>query len=311
LQLLFQLPFLARLHLVPKPKWGWHDEGVQKIVKLMIPALFGVSVSQINLLLDTVLASFLKTGSVSWLYFSDRLMELPLGVFGIAIGTVILPSLSQTHAERESGHFSRTLDWAFKMVLLVGLPATIALFILAEPILATLFQYGQFSERDVMQSALSLRAYSGGLLAFMLIKVLAPGYFARQDTKTPVKIAIKTMIVNMVLNLIFILPLAHAGLALATSISALLNAALLFWGLKKAGVYQSGGGWLRYGMQLGVALTVMSGVLIAMYPNMSDWFSASSWDRAGQLAIIVVAGGGAYFSVLLISGVRIQYFRAK
>lgn len=166
-------------------------------MKLMIPALFGVSVSQVNLLLDTVLASFLETGSVSWLYYSDRLSELPLGVFGIAIATVILPSLSRKHADDDGEQFSKTLDWAIRLVLLIGVPAGIALLILSEPLLATLFDYGEMQNRDVIMAGMSLRAYSLGLIAFMLIKVLAPGYFARQDTKTPVKIAIIAMVANM------------------------------------------------------------------------------------------------------------------
>ena len=217
-QLIFQMPFLARLRLLPMPQSGWKDEGVRRILRLMLPALFGVSVAQINLLLDTVLASFLQTGSVSWLYYSDRLAELPLGVFGIAIATVILPSLSRKHAEKSGEQFAQMLDWAVRMVLLIGLPAALALILLAEPLLTTLFHYGQMSDRDVEMAAMSLRAYGVGLLAFMLIKVLAPGYFSRQDTKTPVKIAVKAMVANMVFNLMLIVPLAHAGLALATAL---------------------------------------------------------------------------------------------
>ena len=216
LQLFFQLPFLMQLGLMPRPKVDYRHEGVSRIMKLMVPALFGVSVSQINLLLDTVLASFLQTGSVSWLYYSDRLSELPLGVFGIAIATVILPSLSRKHAAESAGQFAATLDWAVRAVLLIGLPAALALALLAEPLIATLFHYGEVTDRDVTMAAQSLRAYSAGLLAFMLIKVLAPGYFARQDTKTPVKIGIIAMVANMAFNLALIFPLAHAGLALAT-----------------------------------------------------------------------------------------------
>ncbi|MCF7981873.1 MAG: murein biosynthesis integral membrane protein MurJ, partial [Pseudomonadales bacterium] len=211
-QLLFQLPFLAKLHLLPAPKLHRQHEGVKQILTLMLPALFGVSVSQINLLLDTLLASFLKTGSVSWLYYSDRLVELPLGVFGIAIATVILPSLSRLHASQSTEKFSQTLDWALRSVCVIGVPAALALFILAEPLIITLFQYGAMTERDVAMAAMSLRAYSFGLFAFMLIKVLAPGYFSRQDTKTPVRIAVWAMLTNMILNLILVWPLQHAGL---------------------------------------------------------------------------------------------------
>ncbi len=216
-QLLFQLPFLARLNLMPVPRMAWRDEGVRRILRLMAPAMFGVSVSQINLLLDTVLASLLQTGSVTWLYYSDRLVELPLGVFAIAIGTVILPSLSGKHAGDDTQAFSRTLDWALRLVLLIGIPAALALAVIAEPLLATLFNHGEFSANDVLRSGESLRAYSAGLVAFMLIKILAPGYFARQDTRTPVKIGIIAMVANMAFNLALIWPLQHAGLALATS----------------------------------------------------------------------------------------------
>ncbi|HAU14322.1 MAG TPA: murein biosynthesis integral membrane protein MurJ, partial [Gammaproteobacteria bacterium] len=238
-QLVFQFPFVRQIQLLSVPRWGWSDPGVKRILALMLPAMFGVSVAQINLLLDTVLASFLVDGSVSWLYYSDRLMELPLGVFGIAIATVILPSLSRKHASQSVEAFSQTLDWAVRMVLLIGLPAALALVVLAAPLLVTLFQYGEFSAADVDRASLSLQAYGAGLLGFMLVKVLAPGYFARQDTKTPVKVGIKAMVANMVFNLALIVPLAHVGLALATSLSALLNAFLLWLGLRREGVYQA------------------------------------------------------------------------
>ena len=222
-QLAFQVPFLMRLGLMPHPKVDWGDESIRKVLKLMAPAMFGVSVSQINLTFDTILASFLPTGSVSWLYYSDRLTELPLGVFGIAIATVILPSLSRKHVSG-CNSFSETVDWALRMILLIALPASIALFVLAEPILLSLFQYGTTTPRDIGMSAASLQAYSLGLTAFMLIKVLASAHFSRQDTKTPVKIGIIAMASNMVLNVVFVLPayylwqIGHAGLALATSV---------------------------------------------------------------------------------------------
>ena len=232
--------------------WDTRHEGVRRILRLMVPALFGVSVSQINLLLDTVLASFLPTGSVSWLYYSDRLMELPLGVFGVAIATVILPSLSAHRAGARMRDFSLTLDWAVRSVLLIAVPAAAALALLAEPILITLFQYGAFEVGDVAMSAHSLRAYLLGLMAFMLIKVLAPGFYARQDTATPVKIGIVAMVANMLLNLAFVLPLmhfsqlGHVGLALATSVAAWLNAGLLWRGLRREQVYVFQPGWGVY-----------------------------------------------------------------
>lgn len=308
-QLLFQLPFLWRIQLLPAPTLGFRDEGVRRILKLMIPALFGVSVSQINLLLDTLLASFLQTGSVSWLYYSDRLAELPLGVFGIAIATVILPSLSRRHAEKSTEHFSRTLDWAMRMVLLIGLPAAMALLVLAEPLIATLFHYGEMADRDVMMAAMSLRAYACGLLAFMLIKVLAPGYFSRQDTKTPVKIGIVAMVVNMVLNLILIWPLAHAGLALATTLSAFLNAGLLLRGLLKEGVFTWQAGWLKWLSQVGLANLAMIGILLLLAGSPEQWLRFDMWQRVAHMAVLVGGGATVYLLVLLITGMRLRHLR--
>ncbi|WP_245756642.1 murein biosynthesis integral membrane protein MurJ [Amphritea atlantica] len=308
-QLLFQLPFLWRIQLLPAPTLGFRDEGVRRILKLMIPALFGVSVSQINLLLDTLLASFLQTGSVSWLYYSDRLAELPLGVFGIAIATVILPSLSRRHAEKSTEHFSRTLDWAMRMVLLIGLPAAMALLVLAEPLIATLFHYGEMADRDVTMAAMSLRAYACGLLAFMLIKVLAPGYFSRQDTKTPVKIGIVAMVVNMVLNLILIWPLAHAGLALATTLSAFLNAGLLLRGLLKEGVFTWQSGWFKWLLQVGVANLAMIGFLLLLAGSAEQWLRFDMWQRVSHMAVLVGGGATVYLLVLLITGMRLRHLR--
>ena len=308
-QLLVQIPFLMQIRLLPKPKWGLEHEGTRRIMKLMIPALLGVSVSQINLLLDTVLASFLETGSVSWLYYSDRLSELPLGVFGIAIATVILPSLSRKHAEDSSDHFSRTIDWALRLVLLIGIPAAVALFILAGPLIATLFDYGEMQNRDVLMAAMSLKAYAVGIVAFMLIKVLAPGYFSRQDTKTPVRIAIKAMIANMVFNLILVFPLQHVGLALATTMSAYLNAGMLFYGLIRCGVYQPGKGWTLYFAQLAFANIAMAAVLWYLAADMSFWLEWSLLERAGQTGMLVAAGVLTYGITLLVSGIRPRHFR--
>ncbi|ABC32587.1 integral membrane protein MviN [Hahella chejuensis KCTC 2396] len=307
-QLLFQLPFLSRLQLLPKPKVDRKHEGVRRILRLMTPAMFGVSVSQINLLLDTILASFLVTGSVSWLYYSDRLSELPLGVFGIAIATVILPSLSRKHAADNAKDFSATLDWAIRAVLLIGLPAAVALMTLAQPMIATLFQHGALTDFDVKMSAQSLQAYSLGLTFFMLVKVLAPGYFSRQDTRTPVKIGIAAMVANMVFNLALIYPMAHAGLALATSLSAALNAGLLWRGLVRAGVLQHQSGWGLFLLRLLVANVVMALVLVVLSPVESFWFSANTATRAFWLLGICGAGGLSYFASLYVLGVRPRQF---
>lgn len=308
-QLVFQLPFMARIHLLPRPRWGWNDPGVRRIMTLMIPALFGVSVTQINLLLDTVLASFLQTGSVSWLYYSDRLAELPLGVFGIAIATVILPSLSRKHAEKSNEHFSSTLNWAMQMVMLIGIPAAVALFVMAEPMLITLFHYGALADRDVMMAAMSLRAYACGLLAFMLIKVLATGYFSRQDIKTPVKIGIQAAVLNMGFNLLLIGPFAHVGLAAATAMSAFLNAGLLLHGLIKSGVFVWSAGW---GLQLSrmlVANVAMVGVIIWVMADVNIWLEMGLWARIVDMAMLVMLGGGVYVVMLVLCGLRPRHLK--
>jgi putative peptidoglycan lipid II flippase len=310
-QLAFQVPFLARLGLLPRPWPDFANEGVRRILRLMVPALFGVSVSQINLLLDTVLASLLAAGSVSWLYYSDRLVELPLGVFGIAIATVILPALSRRHAEQSREHFAAMLDWAIRTVLLLGLPAALALVVLAEPLLISLFHYGAMTDNDIAMSAMSLRAYALGLIAFMLIKVLAPGFFARQDTATPVKVGIIAMVANMVFNLLLIWPLAHAGLALATALSAFLNAGLLGWLLRKQGILVFQPGWGRYAIQLGGGCTVMGLGLWWLSPGWQAWLGWEVWTRVAWLSALVVAGALVYFTWLAAFGVRLRHFRMK
>lgn len=308
-QLLFQLPFLGGLGLLPRPRYRKQHEGVKQIITLMIPALFGVSVSQINLLLDTVLASFLQTGSVAWLYYSDRLTELPLGVFGIAIATVILPSLSKKHTNEDGQSFAKTLEWAVRMVLLIGVPAMLALIILAEPLISTLFLHGEMTPKDLPMIAASLRAYALGLLAFMLIKVLAPGFFSRQDTKTPVKIAIWAMVANMVLNLMLVWHLDHVGLALATSLSSWLNAFLLYFALRKEQVFYWQSGILAYLIRLVLACAAMVAALLWLMPDGSIWLDGSVWQRIYWLASLVVVGGLSYFVVLLIVGLRPRQMR--
>ena len=306
LQLFFQLPFLLKMGLLPRPKIDYRHEGVVRIFRLMLPALFGVSVSQINLLLDTILASFLQTGSISWLYYSDRLAELPLGIFGIAIATVILPSLSSKHADKSSESFSATIDWALKIVVLLGAPAAVALIVLAEPLVTSLFYYGELTQKDVLMSSLSLQAYALGLLAFMLIKVLAPGYFSRQDMKTPVKIGIFAMTANMVLNLILIWPLQHTGLALATALSSWLNAGLLLRGLIKGGVYRGRTGWGLFFVRVMIANVVMIALVLYLNVPTLQWFDMDLFARCWLLAKLVAVGVGAYFIVLILTGMNLK-----
>ena len=304
IQWLFQIPFLVRLGMAPRPRFQPQHPGVRKIGTLMLPALFGVGVSQINLLLDTVLASFLVTGSVSWLYYSDRLVELPLGVIGIAIATVILPKLSHAHTAAEPQEAQRIQDWGLGLCFILGLPATVALLVLAEPLLFTLFQYGAMAASDVQQAALSLRAYALGLIPFMAIKVLAPGFFSRQDTKTPVRIAIIAMVVNMALNLLLIGPLAHVGLALATSVSAALNATLLYWGLRRLGVYRLGAAWRRLAIQVVAGSAVLALVLLGLMPQLPGFEGQGLWVRVWQMAILVGAGLSGYAISLMLIGFK-------
>lgn len=311
LQWSLQVPFLLARHVWVWPRFNWRHPGVKRIATLMVPVLLGVSVSQVNLLLDTILASFLTSGSVSWLYYADRLMELPLGVFGIAIGTVILPKLSeQYHGEHSQEAFSKTLSWGLRMVLLVGLPAAGALCLLAEPIMVTLFRYREFTEQDVYQAARALQAYSLGVLAFMLVKVLMPGFYARQDTKTPVKIAIKAMLCNIVLNLVLIYPLAHVGLALATSLAAVLNATLLYRTLVKLSIYQPPVGGRMFIMKLVFASAFMLLCLWLCLPLTAEWLGASVWQRCLWLLGMVVMGLGVYVGSLLGFGLRVSVFRS-
>ncbi|WP_288368377.1 murein biosynthesis integral membrane protein MurJ [uncultured Alcanivorax sp.] len=308
-QLLFQLPFLARLNLMPIPRMGWSDPGVRKIMRLMAPALFGASVYQLNSLVNTILASMLETGSVTWLYYTDRLIELPLGIFAVAIGTVILPSLSSKHADASAEAFSRTLDWAIRMVLLVGLPAALALFALAEPLLSTLFQYGEFSAFDVTKTAASLRAYSAGLLAAMLIKVLAPGFYARQDTRTPVRIGVLAMLANMLLGALLVWEWRHVGLASAMALSAWLNAGLLYLGLRRSGVYQPLSGWGLQWLRMLLAGASMVAACYWLSLQTTAWNEPGVWPRVGWLSLIVAAGVAIYLSSLVVLGLRVRHLR--
>ncbi len=310
-QLLFQLPFLYRAGVLVKPQWGWHDPGVVRIRTLMIPALFGVSVSQINLLFDTLIASFLQTGSISWLYYSDRLLEFPLGLFGIAIATVILPSLSTKHVNKGRKAFADTLDWAVRTVSLLGIPASLGLAVLAQPLLIVLFMRGEFDLQDSQMAAASLMAYSAGLLSFMLIKVLAPGYFARQDTKTPVKYGIVAMIANMGFNLVLALQYNYVGLAMATALSGTLNAVLLYVGLRKLGVFRLSRQSVTILLRQLLAGIVMALVLMQISPAISAWAAFDFLTRCYWLFGLVVVAMLVYLFGLLLLGIRPGHFRIQ
>ena len=311
LQVLLQIPFLKHLHLLPRPQIFWHDPGVRKVFKLMVPAIFGVSVAQISLLIDTLFASFLRTGSITWLYYSDRLTNFPLGVFGVTLAIVVLPHLSRKHTAKSPQEFSAALDWALRCVFVIGIPSAIGLLLLAGPLLATILQHGQFNNFDVIMARKSLMAFSIGLPAFMLIKILASGFYSTQNIKTPVKIAVIAMTANMFLNLILIFPLAHAGLALATTLTSSLNAGLLFYMLCKRKIYVPQKGWLVYGLQLGFANLVMAAMLWFSSAKVSIWLSWNTEQRLLHLLPILLGAVIIYTLCLLISGLRPKHFRLK
>ena len=308
-QFVFQLPFLYREGALVRPRWPGGHPGVKKVGLLMLPALFGVSVGQINLLLDTILASALVDGSVSWLYYSDRLAELPLGIIGIALATVVLPTLSRQHVRDSEAAFVNTLDWALRLVMVLGFPASIALLVLAEPLLSAIFYHGEMSYFAIEMSALSLRAYSVGLLAFMLVKILAPGFYARQNVRTPVKIAIWAMVANMVFNLMLVFSLKHAGLALATSLSAWLNAGLLFFALRKEIHLTLSADTTRVVLKVLLATGVMVAVFWLLGVSGSHWQDDSLGQRLIQLTYLVAGGLFAYVATLIALGMRIRHLR--
>ncbi|TKR33688.1 murein biosynthesis integral membrane protein MurJ [Luteimonas gilva] len=331
LQLVFQLPSLAKIGLLPRPRWGVAHAGVRKIMKLMVPTLFGSSVAQVNLLLNTIMASFLIGGSVTWLYYTDRLLEFPLGMFGVAIGTVILPHLSSRHAATDPHGFSKALDWGFRLCLLIGVPACLGLILCAQPLMAALFQHGNFTAEDTRMSGLSLMAQATAVPAFLLVKVLAPAFYSRQDTKTPVKSAVVSVIANavftvsLVLGLLYLtdagraaltatggrvfealgrVPGAHACLALAIALAGWLNAVQLWWYLRRAGVYESQAGWARFLRQLAVAAIGMTAVVVAFLAYWQGWTVWPWWERIWKLAVLVGSGATAYAGLLWLQGIR-------
>lgn len=306
-QLLFQWPFLRNLRMLPRPVLDWKNKGVNRVLKLMVPALFGVSVGQINLLVDTIFVSLLIIGSPSWLYYSDRLMEFPLGVFGVAISTVILPSLSRHHATESKASFALTVDWALRAVLLVGLPAAIGMAILAGPLLSTLFQHRTFTGHSVLMASQSLMAFSLGIAPFMLVKVLAAGFYARQDMRTPVKIGVVAMITNTVLNIILIWPLKHAGIALATSLAAVVNSGSLYYFLRQRGYYQPRAGWKLFGARLLIANSVLALWLLFAAGDVNVWIAQPTLWRVEHLAFLLVSSIAIYFATLFVSGIRLHH----
>ncbi|MDM1765552.1 MULTISPECIES: murein biosynthesis integral membrane protein MurJ [unclassified Acinetobacter] len=314
LQLAIQIPELWRKKLLIPPKVDFKHEGVERILKLMLPALFGVSVTQINLLLNTIWASFMQDGSVSWLYSAERMTELPLGLIGVAIGTVILPSLSMSKAEQDQEKFRKMLDWAARVIVLVGVPASIALFMLSTPIIQALFQHGAFDVRDTQMTAMALQCMSAGVLAFMLIKVFAPGFYAIQDTKTPVRVGLMAVAANAILNLVFIgifklidWHAEHMALAIASSGSALVNAGMLYFYLHKRNIFRFGAHWKKLFIQFLIANISM--VTVLWYAL--TWYdgSVAQWIRILEVVGLCLAGVLAYAIGLFASGFRPRHLK--
>ncbi|AMO74517.1 murein biosynthesis integral membrane protein MurJ [Pseudomonas citronellolis] len=310
-QLLYQLPHLKKIGMLVLPRLNLRDSGVWRVLKQMGPAILGVSVSQISLIINTIFASFLAAGSVSWMYYADRLMELPSGVLGVALGTILLPSLAKTYASDDRHEYSRLMDWGLRLCFLLVLPCALALALIAEPLTVSLFQYGKFSANDALMTQRALIAYAVGLLGIILVKVLAPGFYARQNIRTPVKIALFTLVSTQAMNLVFIGPLKHAGLALAISLAACLNAGLLYWQLRKHDLFEPQPGWAKFLGKLVLAVLVMSAVLLGLMHFMPAWDLGGMPLRLARLGVLVVAGVVAYFGMLALLGFRLRDFSRR
>jgi putative peptidoglycan lipid II flippase len=311
LQLAFQVPFLVKMKLLPRWRLNLSHPGLRRILLLMAPAAFGVSVSQISLLLNQIFASFLPTGSVSWLYYADRLMELPAGVLGVAVGTILLPSLSKYHATANTTEYSRLLDWGLRVTVLLAVPSAVALAVLALPLIAMLFQYGRFSAEDAWMTRQALVAYSVGLVGMILVKILAPGFYARQNVATPVKIGIFTLVATQLMNLVLVGPLHHAGLALAIGLGACLNALLLYLILKRQRIFVPQPGWPVFILKVLASVAFMAIVLFTTMGEASWWLQAG-WQRKVPAVLgLVLLGTAAYAACLLAFGLRPRDFSRR
>lgn len=310
-QFFFQFPFLARMGCVPRPRLQWQHAGVRRILRLMGPAIIGASVMQINLLVDTLFASFLPVGSLTWLYYSDRLLEFPMGIFGVALATVTLPHLAKKHAEQNTQGFNASMDWSFRWIALIGIPSSLGLIILAGPILATLFQYGQFGANDVLMARLSLMALSTGLVAFLAVKVLVSAFFAQQDTRFPMRVAFVALIANVILNALLISPLQHAGLALASALSGMLQLVVLYRALIKRQMYRPLPGWASFLLRLLLANLVMVLVLQGVFPDMHAWLGWGAFTRAMNLGLAFGMAILSYLFVLFLTGLKLTHLQLQ
>ncbi|MBV4412115.1 murein biosynthesis integral membrane protein MurJ [Enterobacteriaceae bacterium YMB-R22] len=311
LQLFYQLPHLKKIGMLVLPRVSFKNAGAIRVIKQMGPAILGVSVSQVSLIINTIFASFLVSGSVSWMYYADRLMEFPSGVLGVALGTILLPSLSRSFASGKHDEYNRLMDWGLRLCFLLALPSAVALGLLAKPLTVSLFQYGKFTAFDAAMTQRALIAYSVGLIGLILVKVLAPGFYSRQDIKTPVKIAIVTLIATQLMNLAFIGPLKHAGLSLSIGLAACLNAGLLFWQLRRRNIFQPQAGWAPFLLRLVIAVLVMSAALLGMMQLMPAWELGTMPYRLLRLMAVVAVGIVAYFATLAALGFRPKDFARR
>ncbi|HGJ5858920.1 MAG TPA: murein biosynthesis integral membrane protein MurJ [Arsenophonus nasoniae] len=311
LQLLYQLPYLKKIGMLVLPRISLRNSGVWRVMKLMGPAIIGISVSQISLIINTIFASFLQSGSVSWMYYADRLMELPTGVLGVALGTILLPSLAKSFSTGDHQEYQRLMDWGLRLCFLLALPCAIALAILAQPLTVSLFQYGNFTGYDAVMTQRALIAYCVGLMGLIIVKVLAPGFYSRQDIKTPVKIAIITLILTQLMNLAFIGPLKHAGLALSIGLAACFNALMLYWQLRRQAIFIPLAGWGKFLVKLVAALMVMVAVLLLVLNFMPAWEQGNMLMRIMRLLLVVFAGAISYFAALFVFGFRLRDFSQR
>lgn len=312
-QLAFQIPFLKKIDMLPSLSFSLKDPGMWRVIKQMGPAMFGVSISQISLIMNGIIASFFVAGSVSWLYYADRLMEFPSGMLGAALGTILLPSLSKCYASNNLVEYSKLLDWGLRLTVMLALPAALALGLIAVPILATFFQRGAFAGHDVVMTSHALMGYSVGLIGILLVKILAPAFYAKQDIRTPVKIGIVTLIVTQLMNLLFVygLQLHHAGLALSIGLGACMNSAILFYFLRTRNIYQPEPGWAKFFGKITVALAALGVTLWLGMGTEQSWLTNSGWARIGRLTLLITGGVAAYFAALAVLGFRPKDFSKR
>ena len=312
-QLLFMIPFLKKIGMLPRWRFNFKDEGMRRVIRKMGPAVFGVSVAQISLIINTIFASFLVAGSVSWLYYADRLMEFPAGVLGVAIGTILLPSLSKCYASNDTSEYSRLLDWGLRLTIMLTLPAALALGMISVPLLATFFQHGAFDAHDVLMTSRALIGYSIGLIGLILVKILAPGFYAQQDIKTPVKIAVVTLIATQVMNALFVfgLGLQHVGLALSIGLAACLNSAILFYYLRKRDIYRPEPGWAKFFAKICIAMLILALTLWFGMGKEHYWLTTHGWGRIFHLTWLVLLGMTVYLAVLWLLGFRLRDFAKR